>query len=296
MKKLLLRLTSLLLLVFVCSCIEKEKKPRSGTVRAGGLQVYYERHGRGTPLLLVHAGLQNNTMWSEQVKALSPHFEIITVDLPFHGRTEGKDTSILASDVIRIVLDSLGIEKTAVAGLSMGASVAQELVLDHPSRVTKAIFISTGINGYEKKYPLDAADMMWYSHMVSALTAKDTARAALLFSKAWGEGLDARDDSLRKPSSRYVYNTTLATLRKHKLLGWPNLRDAPTAFDRIGNIKIPVLVIHGDRDLSFITQTSQYLEKTIPGSRRVLIKGVAHMLNMEQPAEVNRLIREFLDQ
>jgi pimeloyl-ACP methyl ester carboxylesterase len=287
-------LSVLVLTSTFAACSSAPAEQGSGTVQAGGLQVYFETQGKGDPLLLLHAGLQNSTMWAEQVKELSKDHKVITIDLPFHGRTVGIDTTLLASDVVRIVLDSLRIVKAAVAGLSMGASVAQDFVIDHPERVTRAIFISAGINGYEKTHPVDSASAAWYTSFAAALTAKDTAAAAMAFSKAWGEGIDFHGDSLTKPASRYVYETTLATLHKHKMAGWPNLRDEPTAYDRLGTIRVPVLLIHGDKDLPYITEANSYLETAIPGSKRVLLKGAAHMLNLEQPGEVNRLLTSFL--
>ena len=76
--------------------------------------------------------------------------------------------------------------------------------------------------------------------------------------------------------------------------GWPNLQNNPPAMEGLAGIKLPVLIIHGDKDLPYITTASEYMEKTIPGAKRVLLKDVAHMLNMEKPAEVNRLMIEFL--
>jgi pimeloyl-ACP methyl ester carboxylesterase len=284
----------LLQILIIAACTTKKDETTKGSIKAGNLQVYYEQKGSGDVIVLLHAGLQNHTMWEEQVKSLSENFSVITIDLPFHGSTTGIDTNILAKDIIKIILDSLHLQKIYIAGLSMGASVAQDFIIAHPERINKAILISAGVNGYEKKFPIDSLSMAWYAQFTNALNAKDTARAALEFTKAWGEGIDHRGDSLTKPASKYVYNTTLATLKQYKMEGWPNLQNNPPAMEGLAGIKLPVLIIHGDKDLPFITTASQYMEKTIPGAKRVLIKDVAHMLNMEKPAEVNRLMIEFL--
>lgn len=294
--KWLLQILSSALIIFTTSCANKKAGTITGTVPAGGFHVYYEEKGEGDAIIFLHAGLQNHTMWDDQVKELSKNYKVITIDLPFHGKTVGNDTATLAKEVVRMVLDSLHIQKASVVGLSMGAAVAQDFVIGYPKRVNKAIFISAGINGYERKYSIDSVSMAWYGKFASALEAKDTARAALEFTKAWGEGIDHSGDSLIKPSSRYVYQTTLATLKEHKMESWPNLQDEPTAFDQITTLKMPVLIIHGDKDLPFINTASLYMEKNIVGARRVLLKGAAHMLNMEQPAEVNRIISEFLSE
>jgi 3-oxoadipate enol-lactonase len=288
----------LFILLLGISCTsQKQKQPFSnGTIKAGDLQVYYERAGKGDALLLLHAGLQDHTMWKEQVKALSEHYEVITPDLPFHGQTTGVDTILLAQEVIRILLDSLHLQKVSVAGLSMGASVAQDFIIAYPQRVHKAILISAGINGYEKIHPVDSISMNWYLQFTRALEEKDTAGAAVAFTKAWAEGIYRPGDSLKAPVSQYVYKTTLGSLRVHKMEGWPLLQNHPPAIERLATVQAPVLVIDGDKDLPYITAASQYLERHIPGARRIVMKGVAHMLNMEKPAELNKLVMDFLKQ
>ena len=276
----------------VCCGVYAQRK--SGIIPAGKLRVYYERSGSGPALLLLHAGLQDHTMWEEQVKALSAKYEIITPDLPFHGKTTGIDTSLLAQDVLRILLDSLHVQKVYIAGLSMGASVAEDFVIAYPQRVNKAIFISAGINGYDKKQPIDSVSMAWYTAFAHLLDTKDTAGAAIEFTKAWAQGVYRAGDSLKAPVSKYVYRTTLQNLRLHKMAGWPRLQNNPPAVESIGSIRVPVLVIEGDKDLPYVHASSQYLEKNIPGARRVVIKDVAHMLNLEKPAVFNKLVMDFL--
>lgn len=233
-------------------------------------------------------------MWGEQVKALSLQYIVITPDLPFHGKTTGIDTTLLAQDVLKILLDSLHIQKVSIAGLSMGASVAQDFIIAYPQRVNKAFLIATGINGHDKIHPVDSVSMDWYHHFARALQEKDTAGAAVEFTKAWAEGIYRRGDSLKAPVSRYVYSTTLSNLRLHKMQGWPLLQNHPPAVESLASVRVPVLIIEGDKDLPYIAITSQYLEKNIPGARRVVIKGVAHMLNMEKPKELNKLMLDFL--
>lgn len=285
----------LILYLFLFACNqEKAANKKSGFVQAGGFKVYFEEHGAGDPILLLHAGLQDHQMWDAQVQELSKNFRVITIDLPFHGQTTGADTAILAKNVVSTVLDSLQVAKVNIGGLSMGGAVAMDFVVGYPERVNKAIFISAGLNGFEKTHPVDSVSMAWYTHFTNALQAKDTAKAALEFAKAWAEGIDHRGNQLNKSAAKYVYQTTLATLKKHRMAGWPNLQDNPTAYDEITKASMPVLLIHGDKDLPFIETVNMFMEKNLKNARRVRLKDVAHMLNMEKPNEVNILIRDFL--
>lgn len=286
--------TLLLLFVLCVYNATGQYKPVTGTIKAGNFQVYYERQGKGEALLLLHAGLQDHTMWKEQVAGLSAYYEVITIDLPFHGNTKGKDTTLLVQDVIRILLDSLYMQQVFIAGLSMGASVVQDFVIAYPERVKKAVLLAAGVNGYEKKHPVDSVSMAWYNRFAQALEAKDTIKAAAEFTKAWAEGVYRSRDSLKSPASQYVYNTTLKNLRLHKMEGWPQLQMAPPAVEQLPSIQVPVLIIDGDKDLPYITAASGYMAQTIPGAKRIVMKDVAHMLNLEKPAELNRLMLRFL--
>lgn len=285
---------SLLVIVFVISCNRPEQEVKTGTIKAGNFQVYYEQVGKGDAILLVHAGLQDHTMWMEQVKALSDKYEVITIDLPYHGKTMGMDTTLLAQDIIKILLDSLHVQKVFIAGLSMGASVTQDFIVACPQRVHKAILISSGINGYEKDHPIDSVSMDWWQRFKDALNRKDTVGAAVEFTKAWAEGVYRKGDSLKAPVSQFIYKTSLSNLRFHKMAGWPLLQTHPPVIESLALVHVPVLIIDGDKDLPYITATSQYLEKHIPKARRVVMKDVAHMLNIEKPEELNKLLLDFL--
>jgi len=256
--------------------------------------IYYEKKGSGDPILLVHGGFLEHTMWDPQIADLSKEHTVISIDLPGHGQSTG-DTSILIKDVILTVLDSLGINKTSIGGLSLGSAVVQDFVIGYPQRVNKAIFVASGINGYDRKFKIDSLSMSWYNPMRDALERGDTAAAARIFTKSWCIGL-FRDSSEMKQSARdYVYTTTLENMREHKVMGWPRFTEPP-AMENIDKISVPVLIIDGNKDLPFIKTASDYLEKTIKGSKRITIPNTAHMPNLEEPELFNKYVLEFLRQ
>jgi pimeloyl-ACP methyl ester carboxylesterase len=233
-------------------------------------------------------------MWKDQVDALSKDYEVITPDLPFHGLTTGSDTNILVADVLKALLDSLHIQKVSVAGLSMGGGAAQDFVIAYPQMVNKAFLISAGVNGYEKIHPVDSVSMDWWNQFQKAFSNGDTVGAAKEFTKAWAEGVYRRGDSLKAPVSQFVYKTTLKHLQSHQFRYWPRLKDDPRAVEQLGTIHVPVMVIDGDKDLPFIIASSDYLAKNIPGAKHVVMRDVAHMLNMEKPDELNKLMADFI--
>ena len=273
---------------------EPEVKDTSGLIKFKNASIYYEKNGSGDPILLVHGGFLEHTMWDPQIADLSKEHTVITIDLPGHGQSAG-DTTILIKDVILTVLDSLGINKTSIGGLSLGASCVQDFIIAYPERVNKAILVASGINGYDKKFKIDSLSRSWYNLMWDALEGKDTIKAAVIFTKSWCIGL-FRDSSDMKQSVRdYVYNTTLKNMREHKVMGWPRFTQPP-AMENIDKIIVPVLIIDGSKDLPIIKNACDYLEKNIKGAKRITIPNTAHMPNLEEPELFNKYLLEFLKQ
>src|SRR4051795_6879496 len=117
--------------------------PPSGTVQANGQQLYYEIHGDGPPLVLVMGIGYDSSLWTlAQVPALSARFQVILMDNRDAGRSSaacGPYTIADMADDLVGLLDTLGIQRTHVLGLSMGAMIAQEFALRHPERLDRLV-------------------------------------------------------------------------------------------------------------------------------------------------------------
>ena len=123
--------------------------PRSATngrVEANGVHYYYEIHGAGEPLLLLHGGLGSIDMFEPLLPALPEGRQVIAVDLHGHGRTPLGDRKIDLPDMgddMAELLDKLGMEQVDVLGYSLGGGVAFRLAVQHPSRVRRLVLVST---------------------------------------------------------------------------------------------------------------------------------------------------------
>ena len=117
---------------------------------ARGLRLRYEQAGGGRPVVLLH-GMSNHCLaWAPQLDALAAAgWRAVLPDLAGHGRsdpvTERTTTEDLAGDVVAL-LDVLEVAAAPVCGLSLGGMVAQQLLVDHPERVTGALVVSAGTN------------------------------------------------------------------------------------------------------------------------------------------------------
>ncbi len=121
--------------------------PESGYVEANGLSYYYEVHGDGEPVLLLHGGLGSMDMFDPILPILIEERQVIAVDLQGHGRTALGERAIDPVDMaddMAVVLASLGEEEVDVLGYSMGAGVGFRLAVQHPDMVRRLALVSGG--------------------------------------------------------------------------------------------------------------------------------------------------------
>jgi len=118
-------------------------------VDVNGARLWYDEAGQGEPLLLLHGGLGDSELWEPVVPFLAERFRTIRTDLRFFGRSVGPLAPWSWQEDTVGVLDALGIERAALAGLSLGGRVALDVALDHPGRVTKLALVASGLGGHD---------------------------------------------------------------------------------------------------------------------------------------------------
>lgn len=129
---------------------ETAKRPvpsKSGRLEANGVKYYYEIHGQGEPLLLLHGGLGSIDMFGPALTALAADRQVIGVDLHGHGRTPLGERAISLIDIgndMAVVLKALGYKQVDVLGYSFGGGVAFRLAVQHPELVRRLALVSAG--------------------------------------------------------------------------------------------------------------------------------------------------------
>jgi len=119
---------------------------KTGYAPVNGLKLYYEIHGTGEPLILLHGGVGATEMFNPILPLLSNTRRVIAVDLQAHGRTADIDrplTMEAMADDIAALIKHLGIEKADVMGYSLGGGVALRTAIQHPGAVRKLVVVST---------------------------------------------------------------------------------------------------------------------------------------------------------
>jgi pimeloyl-ACP methyl ester carboxylesterase len=113
-----------------------------------GLHLYYETHGTGRPLILLHGGLMSGEGFAPILPALTEHHQVILVDLQGHGRTADvdrpMDMRLMAGDIAALI-DHLGLQQPDVVGYSLGGGVAFQVAVQYPGKVGRLVMASAAI-------------------------------------------------------------------------------------------------------------------------------------------------------
>ena len=145
---------------------------QTGYADVNGLSVYYEIHGAGQPLILLHGGLGLTSMFGDVLPLLAEDRQIIAVDLQAHGRTADIDRPMsyeAMGDDIASLIKHLGLAKTDLMGYSLGGGVALRAAIQHPELVRKLVVVSTPFsqNG-------------WYPEVVASMAQMNGAAAEFM--------------------------------------------------------------------------------------------------------------------
>lgn len=139
--------TAFLLMMLVTTAVSAQQKPTTGYAPVNGLKMYYEVHGRGEPVVLLHGAFMTITNnWTGWISELSKTRKVIAVEMQGHGRTADVPRDFnyenLADDVAAL-LNYLKIPRADLIGYSMGGAVAMQCAIRHPDQVRKAVIISS---------------------------------------------------------------------------------------------------------------------------------------------------------
>jgi 3-oxoadipate enol-lactonase len=264
---------------------------QSGFAEINGAKIYYEVAGEGQPLLMVHAGIANKSMWDDQFDFFAQKYKVVRYDMRGFGQSLPVADDYQRHEDIRALLDFLNIDHTYLMGCSMGGGACMNFALDYPDRADALIMVGSAPVGFAypewSPSPLDEA-------MEAAYEKSDLERVNEVAMQIFVDGKGRTPDQVNPALRKKVYDMNMIALRNEKLMG----KDVPpstSAAKRIGELHLPVLIVYGDLDEDYIHRAADFMATNIPSSRKIMIHGTAHLPNMEFPQEFNAHVQEFLD-
>lgn len=260
-------------------------------VESGDASLWWDSQGEGDPPLLLIQGLGYTAdMWHHVLPALAATRRVVFFDNRGVGRSSVPEppwtVEQFADDAIA-VLDAAGGAKAYVFGVSMGGLIAQEVALRHPDRVASLILGCTHPGGREAaRMDPDAAAMLMDREPKSAREAID---ASLPFIYAAATPQSAIDEDvevrLRYPLRGKAYWGQLDAMRRH-----------PGTFDRLPEITVPTLVLHGDADRLVQPANATVIAGAIPGAQLHWLPGASHVFWTDQPDATVQAVNAFVSE
>jgi pimeloyl-ACP methyl ester carboxylesterase len=258
-----------------------------------GIEIYYETHGQGQPLVLISGIGYTNWQWHRMVPLLVDHFQVITFDNRGVGQTDKPEgpysAHMLAADTVGL-LDALGIDKAIIMGHSMGGFIAQALTLEFPHKVEKLILCSTNFGG-PRHIPVTPEAMKVLTDISSDPVTRFKNGLYISTAPGWAEKnpqiiqewVDWRASNPIEPAP---YQAQLA-------IGLGLLKEEAAFENHLHRIHTPTLILFGEYDMVVPPANASLLAEKIANSKVVILPNAGHFFPIEVPGAASQAVIEF---
>jgi len=258
---------------------------------ANGVDMYYEIHGEGEPLVLIDGlGSDHKTLLAFQVPSFAQHYRCILPNNRGVGLTDKPDapysTALMADDAAAL-LDSLGVESAHVAGWSMGGAITQHLAARHPDKVRTAMLHGTWARTdrylawqLERRRPILESlgrEELYRNLLLTAFTPR--------FFNEQPEKIEAELEMMlaaEPPQPEHAYLRQLDACIAHD------------AEDALAGVRVPTLITVGAEDRLIAPRFSHRLKELLPHAELVVFEDGAHSVSEEHPEPFNEVCLDFL--
>jgi len=261
--------------------------------KVGDINIYYEIHGKGEPLVLIYGYAGHAGLWFRQIPILSKKYRVIAFDNRGMGRSDKPDIpytmAMMAEDVAGL-LDVLRIDAAHIFGISMGGMIAQHFALNYPQRVISLMLGCTYCGGI-CAVPIKPEALAAFADFgrINEMGPEQFVRQLMPF-------LFSQEFSDRHPD---IVDETVAKQVEYPILLHGLVRQGEAimghdTYDRLSEIRLPTLVIAGDNDGLIPFENSRILASRIPKSESATVNGAGHLFFIEDPQESNKVVLSFL--
>lgn len=266
---------------------------KSGFVNSGDAQLYYETAGQGIPFVMIHAGVADSRQWDNEFAFFANNYRVVRYDMRGYGKSEPVEGDFNHLYDLVAILNALGIQDPVVImGCSMGGGLAMDFALTHPNRVRALILVGSGPSGLELDVPAPAK----FADAEKAFEAGDLDLVCEIETQIWFDGAGRTPEQVDQGMRKLLYEMNRQALaHEAKQLGKRLPNTQSPAFDHLGDLHIPVLIIVGAHDTPYILAAADYMVERIPSAQKVIIEDAAHLPNMDHPDEFRTHVANFLE-
>jgi pimeloyl-ACP methyl ester carboxylesterase len=254
-----------------------------------GFKIHYVEQGDGPPIVFVHGIVFDHTMYEAQFEDLPDRYRCIALDLRGHGHSEAPRGPWTMQDCVDDVIAFIeGVDATPchLVGLSWGGMIGVRIAVQRPELLRSVVLLDTSA-GAERP---DLAELeRGFISMIQAQGMSDDvigSSVPVMFGQRYvnehEDGITVYYDRLRTMDPNAVVDALGAIIERDSVL------------DRLGEIKMPVLVIHGEQDAAIPIAEAEAIAAGIAGAELVRVPDAGHMTPLEAPDAVNVALAEFL--
>jgi 3-oxoadipate enol-lactonase len=261
-------------------------------VKVGDINIYYEVHGKGEPLVNIPGAGSTMDGFYRHIPVYARKYRLVAYDPRGAGRSDAPDipyTTEMMADDLAGLLDAIGIDSAHILGASMGGMIAQQFALRYPQRVRSLILACTKFGG-PHEIPVDAEILEYWEHP-KQLSPEDSIMQSLRLQMSQ-EFVDKNPGLIKQIITKALespppVNPQSGMRQVQAIIGHDT-------YDRLPEIKAPTLVIHGDADRMSPVGNAKILASRIPNAELVILKKMGHAFMIEAFDESNRIMLDFL--
>ncbi len=254
---------------------------------ANGIHQNYEIDGDGSPLVFIHGLGFSLRMWNLQVEYFKTLYKVIVYDLRGHGLTDSPNEpysiGAFSKDLYEL-LDTLGVKKTAICGLSLGGRIALRFCIEYPERVYSLVLADA-----QSEVNRETKERLKNLAKIAGETGMDEV-TSILYSAPLLEGL------AKMNPKRYHWEKEKTAVMSS--VGFANSAIAVAEMEpltsQLGKIAVPTLAVVGEHDDTPYVEFSEIFAERIQGCERKVIPDAGHISNLEQPDVFNQICHDFL--
>lgn len=256
-----------------------------------GAKLHFEIAGEGPVVTLIHPGLWDMRTWDREFSSfVDAGYRVLRYDIRGYGDSSRPEPGKTYSHVrdLESLLEANEVVMTALVGCSMGGGVGLDYALVHPEQVWALVPVATGLGGFE----VTEEDDEWWAQrdepIEAALEAGDLERAQDLRLEIWAPlGTDdERGARIRQIAFDNIHEILMDESGEERL--------DPPAAHRLEEIDLPTLILEAEHDPPDMKRLAEFLVREIIGSRKVVVEGADHVVNMRQPERFEKLVLPFL--
>lgn len=265
----------------------------SGYANLGDAKIYYEQKGEGTPMIFLHGMYCDTRAWDYQFDEFAKDYRVIRFDLRGFGKSSVPDTTKpyqFVDDLVAL-MDYFKIEKAVIVGHSMGGIPSFKLAYNYPEKVMALVLVESGPY-YKGMYANDdSKEFSTEMRRVFEVGKTDGAEAA---KKAF-LNISILEPGMKNPLSKDILEDMTMDYSgwnwENKNLWQPGpIRD----LSAYSNMNVPTLICKGELSMPFYHRTMNEINQALPNSKLVEISQSGHMIQLENPKELNKVLKQFL--